>query len=136
MIVDLSKMDCTGSDVQLEKRDSMNVELTRFKVKAGKSEKVDEWMHFLKDNMNDVLETLAGEKMMVETIFRETLDGTEYIYWYSIQGEDGQDVEESNHWIDEQHMKYWRECIDPDYQPVDLVTEVVMIPKNIRLEMK
>lgn len=32
----------------------------------------------------------------VETIFRETLDGKEYLYWYSVQGEDGQDVEEQN----------------------------------------
>jgi hypothetical protein len=41
----------------------MNVELTRFKVKDGKSEKVDEWLKFLNNNMKDVLVTLEGEKM-------------------------------------------------------------------------
>lgn len=114
----------------------MNVELTRFKVKEGKTEKVDEWLKFLNDNMKDVLITLEGEKMYVETIFRETLNGDEYLYWYSVQGGDGQDVEESEHWIDKKHLQYWAECIDSDFRPVDLTTEVVMIPEGIRQAMK
>ena len=73
----------------------MNVELTRFRVKRGKSEKVDEWVKFLNDNMKDVLITLEGEKMYVETIFRECLDGDEFLYWYSVQGESGNEVEAS-----------------------------------------
>ena len=67
----------------------INIELTRFRVIKGKSEKVDEWMKFLNDNMKDVLLTLEGEKMYVETIFREILDGEEYLYWYSVQGKGG-----------------------------------------------
>ncbi|WP_265478059.1 DUF6176 family protein [Lactiplantibacillus plantarum] len=109
----------------------MNVELTRFKVKKGKTEKVDEWIKFLNENMKDVLVTLEGEKMYVETIFRETLNGTEYLYWYSVQGENGQNVEESQHWIDKKYLEYWDECIDPSFRPVDLTTEVVMIPENV-----
>ncbi|EGP5068140.1 hypothetical protein E3O78_002606, partial [Enterococcus faecium] len=89
----------------------MKVELTRFKVKKGKTEKVDEWIKFLNENMKDVLVTLEGEKMYVETIFRETLKGTEYLYWYSVQGENGQNVEESQHWIDKKHLEYWDECV-------------------------
>lgn len=113
----------------------MNIELTRFKVKSGKSEKVDEWLSFLNAHMEDVLVTLEGEKMHVETIFRETLDGNDYLYWSSIQGTDGQEVEESDHWIDKKHLEYWEECIDPTYLPVDLATEVVMIPDKIRQTM-
>ena len=67
----------------------INIELTRFRVIKGKSEKVNEWMKFLNDNMKDVLLTLEGEKMYVETIFREILDGEEYLYWYSVQGKGG-----------------------------------------------
>ncbi|CAG9620168.1 hypothetical protein BACCIP111883_00936 [Sutcliffiella rhizosphaerae] len=54
----------------------MNVELTRFRVKKGKSERVDEdeWLKFLNENMKDVLVTLEGERMFVETIFREHLN--------------------------------------------------------------
>lgn len=113
----------------------MNVELTRFRVKSGMSEKVDEWLAFLKEHMEDVLVTLEGEKMHVETIFREVLDGEEYLYWYSIQGEGGQEVEESDHWIDKKHLAYWGACIDPDFRPVDLKTEVVMVPEKIRRAM-
>lgn len=59
----------------------MKVELTRFKVKKGKSHRVDEWMKLLNDHMKDVLLTLNDEKMYVETIFREIRDGDEYLYW-------------------------------------------------------
>ena len=63
----------------------MITELTRYRVKKGKSEKVDEWLAFLNEHMEDVLVTLEGEKMYIETIFRETLNGEEYLYWYSVQ---------------------------------------------------
>lgn len=114
----------------------MNVELTRFRVKRGKSEQVDEWLKFLNDHMKDVLVTLEGEKMYVETIFREQLNGEEYLYWYSVQGEGGQDVKQSQHWIDQKHLEYWDDCIDKTFKPVDLTTEVVMIPDQVRDSMK
>ncbi|MRI84448.1 hypothetical protein GIY09_00845 [Aerococcaceae bacterium WS4759] len=113
----------------------MNVELTRFRVKPGKSQQVDEWLAFLNGNMQDVLVTLEGEKMYIETIFREILNGEEYLYWYSVQGEGGQDVETSSHWIDKKHLEYWEECIDPTFRPVDLSPEVVMIPEKVRNSM-
>ena len=114
----------------------MNVELTRFKVKEGKSARVDAWLKFLNDNMEDVLVRFDGEKMYVETIFRELINGEEFLYWYSIQGEGGQEVEESDHWIDKKHLEFWRECIDETYEPVDLITEVVMIPEKVKNSMK
>lgn len=114
----------------------MNVELTKYRVIDGKSAVVDEWLTFLNENMKDVLVTLEGEKMYVETIFREVLDGHEYLYWYSIQGEGGVEVESSTHWIDEKHLAFWKECIDSSFQPVDLVTSVVMIPSTVRESMK
>ena len=114
----------------------INIELTRFRVIKGKSEKVDEWMKFLNDNMKDVLLTLEGEKMYIETIFREILDGEEYLYWYSSQGEGGIEVENSESWIDTRHLEYWEECIDKDFKPKDLDVQVVMIPEKIQEKMK
>ncbi|WP_080847835.1 DUF6176 family protein [Cytobacillus gottheilii] len=114
----------------------MNVELTRFRVKQGKSERVDEWLQFLNEHMDDVLVTLEGEKMYVETIFRELLNGEEYLYWYSVQGSGGIEVENSQHWIDKKHLEFWEECIDETFKPIDLKTEVVMIPEKIRNSMK
>ena len=114
----------------------MDTELTRFKVREGKSTVVDEWMRFLNDHMEDVLLTLEEEKMYVETIFREELNGAEYLYWYSVKGKGGIEVEESKSWIDERHLNFWRECIDSNFSPVDLSTEVVMIHPNIKELMK
>lgn len=114
----------------------MNIELTRFKVQDGKTDKVEEWLNFLNENMKDVLITLEKEKMYVETIFKETFDGVEYLYWYSVEGENGQDVEDSEHWIDKKHLEYWEECIDSSVAPVDIDTRVVMIPEKIRSAMK
>lgn len=57
----------------------INIELSRFKVLEGKSSKVDEWMKFLNDNMEDTLLTLEGEKMYVESIHREIIEGVEYL---------------------------------------------------------
>ncbi|MFC6347600.1 DUF6176 family protein [Vagococcus carniphilus] len=113
----------------------MNVELTRFKVKEGKSKIVDEWLLFLNENMKETLITLEKEKMYVETIFREVLNGDEYLYWYSVQEENGQEVEESEHWIDKKHLEYWEECIDKNFKPIDLSTEVVMIPEKVKKSM-
>lgn len=48
----------------------------------------------------------------------------------------GQGVEESKHWIDIKHLAYWEECIDTSYRAVDLQTEVVMIPNQVRDSMK
>ena len=42
----------------------LKAELSRFKVKEGKSGKVDEWMAFLNDHMEDTLLTLENEKIV------------------------------------------------------------------------
>ena len=68
---------------------NMQVELTRFRVKKGKEELTDQWMEFLNKHMNDALLTLDGEKMFVETIMRDSMGNYEYLYWYSIQADDG-----------------------------------------------
>ena len=57
-------------------------------------------MVLLRDHEQAVRETLGSERMHVETIFSEKVDGVEYLYWYSIQSEGGSDVESSGHWLD------------------------------------
>lgn len=114
----------------------MKVELTRFKVKKGKSDVVTEWMKVLNKHMKDVLLTLDGEKMYVETIFREIHHEDEFLYWYSIQGEDGNEVTDSEYEIDKLHIAFWEECIDPEYMSVHINTEVIMIPEYIKERMK
>ncbi|MBI4405108.1 MAG: hypothetical protein HY537_13175 [Deltaproteobacteria bacterium] len=110
----------------------VDVEFSRFRVLPGKSQKVDEWLDYLRSHLSEVSATLDGEKMYVETIFREkTESGEEYLCWYSIQGQGGTLVQNSSHEIDRIHLQYWRECIDPSYKRVDLVTEVIMLDPRI-----
>lgn len=109
----------------------IRVELTRFRVKTGKSQRVREWMGFLRANLPAVLATLEGERMYVQTIFREVRDGVEYLYWYAVQGDGGATVSDSNHAIDKSHIAFWNECIDSTFKPEEISTEVVMIQKRI-----
>lgn len=113
----------------------LTTELSRFKVKEGKEAVVEQWMDFLKEHMKHVLLTLNDEKMFVETIFKEKIDSVTYLYWYSVQGEGGVEIENSKHEVDKKHMDFWNECIDSTYQSVNLDTKVVMIQEKIKAQM-
>ena len=113
----------------------MKIELTRFRVRENTQSIVDEWMQFLTANAAAVRETLEPEQMYVETIFSETIDGIDYLYWYSVQGEEGSGVEQSEHWLDEKHMQYWRACIDGSFPAEDLTPRVTMIPERVEAAM-
>lgn len=113
----------------------LTAELSRFKVKQGKEEAVEQWIEFLEEHMDNVLLTLEDEKMFVETIFKEILDGNTYLYWYSIQGEGGIALENSSHDVDQKHIEYWNECIDSTYPSVDMEAKLVMIQKKVRSVM-
>ena len=114
----------------------MKVELTRFRVKPGKSAQVDAWMATLNARMAEVRETLVREHMLVEVIFRETLNGVEYLSWFSMQGGGGEPVETSPHDLDRVHLELWRDCIDPEFAPQDAMPEVVMLPEAIVAAME
>ncbi|PSN11769.1 hypothetical protein C7293_22975 [filamentous cyanobacterium CCT1] len=109
----------------------MKVELTRFRVTPGKTAHVDAWMATLKARMDEVRATLEREQMLVEVIFRETIDGVEYLSWFSMQGESGEPVETSPHDLDRVHLDFWRDCIDPEFAPQDATPEVVMLPEAV-----
>lgn len=109
----------------------MKAELTKFKVKEGKSSVVDEWIEYMRNNMDDVLLNLDGEKMYVETIFREVFMNVEYLYWYSIQNDEvEEEINDTN--LDSKHLEYMEECIDKTFRPADMQAEVVMLPEHLR----
>ena len=108
------------------------IELTRFRIKKGKEVKAQEWMDFLNSHHEDTVETMAAENMFIETVFAEkSQDGYMYFYWYSIQNEGGQSVEESENYIDKKHNEYWDECIDETYKPINMKLEESLIAPNI-----
>jgi len=114
----------------------MKIELTRFRVRENAQSIVDEWMQFLNSNAAAVRETLEPEQTYVETIFSETIDGVDYLYWYSVQGEDGAGVAQSDHWLDEKHIQFWRACIDDTFPAEDLTPRITMIPERVEAAMK
>ena len=107
----------------------MKVELSRFHVKQGKSERVDAWLAMLNSRMNEALQTLDREQMKMEVVFREVIDGDEYLYWFSVQGEHGESLESSPFEVDAKHIEFWDECIDEDYGRRDAQPQVVMVPE-------
>jgi len=113
----------------------MRVELTRFKIRAGKENRVDEWLSMLNTRMPETLETLERERMLVEVIFRERVDGVELLSWFSIQREGGESVLTSEHEIDKLHIEFWRECIDDTYGAFDAIPQVVMVPDSVAKAM-
>lgn len=112
---------------------TMHTELTRYKVKKGKEDKAREWMRFLNENIGETLLTLKNERMYVENIFSEVIDGQMYLYWFSYQGDDAQAVEESESWIDKKHLEYWDECLvwEPEDHGEDLSLEVSMVEPSL-----
>ena len=114
----------------------MRVELTKFRVKPGKSGRVDEWFEYMHNHMDDVLMNLEGEKMFVETIFREAFNDVEYLYWYSVQDVETTEQEVNADELDQKHIEYWEQCIDKTFRPEDMKAEIVMIPKKIRDAMQ
>ena len=109
-----------------------HIELIRFRIKKGKEKKAQEWMNFLNEHHVDTVKTMAAEKMYVETVFSEKKeDGYTYFYWYSVQGENGQNVEESESYIDKKHIEYWDECIDSTYHPENMKVQQSLIAPEI-----
>ena len=111
----------------------MKCECSRFKVIEGKSALVDEWLSFLNHHIKETSLTLADEKIYVEAIFRERNDEGEFLYWFTLEDEGGQKVEESTSWIDQKHLEYWYACIDEDYSSMTLESEVLLIHSDVNL---
>jgi hypothetical protein len=113
----------------------MKVELSRFRVKSSKSARVDEWLKMLNDRMAEQIPILDREQMKLEVIFREMIDGEEYLYWFSVQGEQGESVHTSPHDVDEQHIKFGEECLDHGYGRRDAQPQLILVPDTVAKAM-
>lgn len=109
----------------------MLVELSRYRVRPGQSNRVDAWLAMLNERMEEVKQTLVREEMKVEVIFREIMGEDEFLYWFTIQGEAGENVNTSPFEVDKLHIDFFEECIDHDYGIRDAQPQVIMIPDEI-----
>lgn len=113
----------------------MLVELSRFKVKAGKSGQVDEWMAMLRERRDECIQTLAREQMKFEVIFREVIGDDEFLTWVTVQGESGEHVRTSEFEVDKLHIAFHEECIDHDYGMRDAQPMLVLLPDEVAAAM-
>jgi hypothetical protein len=109
----------------------MKVELSRFHIRPDKTGQVDKWLSMLNESMDEVLQTLEREEMKLEVIFREVIEGEQYLYWISIQGEQGEPVNSSPFEVDNKHIGFFEECIDHEYGRRDAQAQVIMVPADV-----
>ncbi|MFI5200852.1 MAG: DUF6176 family protein [Candidatus Kapaibacterium sp.] len=109
----------------------MKIELSRIRIKDGKSARVDEWLATLNARKAECIETLEREKVFVESIFRHKDGEEEFIYWFIVQGDDAPTLESSPFPIDAIHWAFAEECLDRSYPRFDIDAEVALFAPQI-----
>lgn len=106
------------------------VELSRAKVLPGASAEADRWMTMLDDRVDECVATLDRERMAVEIVFRLEEAGEDYLFWVTIRGEGGAELESSEHQIDLDHQTQARRTKEPGW--VEAEPQVLMLPEPVR----
>ena len=114
----------------------MKVELTRLRIKKGKSHRVDEWLRMANERIDEAVETLDRECMKLEIIFREVIGGEDYLCWFTIQGEAGEPIETSPFDVDHEHVKFGEECIDHEHGGHEAQPQVILVPPEVAKAMR
>jgi hypothetical protein len=114
----------------------MRVELSRFKVKQDKSARVTEWMAMINARMDEIQKIIPTEQMKLEVIFREMIGGEEFLYWFSVQGEEGVDADTSAFSLVHDFSRFHGECIDHGYGMRDAQPQVVIVPPETAKAME
>jgi len=106
------------------------VELSRAKVLPGAGAEADRWMTMLDDRVDECVATLDRERMAVEIVFRLKEAGEDYLFWVTIRGEGGAELESSEHQIDLDHQAQARRTKEPGW--VEAEPQVLMLPEPVR----
>ncbi|MDH5632578.1 MAG: DUF6176 family protein [Gammaproteobacteria bacterium] len=97
----------------------MKTELSTFLVRQGKEVRAREWMAVLVSRQAACVDTLAREKMVIESVFMLEQAGRLYLTWYSVQKPGHETPVSSGHDVDREHVSFWQECVEEevaDYQ--------------------
>ena len=113
----------------------MKVELTRLRIKQGKSARVDEWLKMINDRVDEAVETLDREGMKLEVIFREMIGDNDYLCWFTVQSETGEPLETSPFDLDGKHTEFGDECIDHDHGGHEAQPQVILVPRAVAKAM-
>ena len=113
----------------------MNTEFTIFRVKEGKEKRAEEWMRQITGRRAECVETLEREAMYYESVFKSYYENRMYLAWYSVQGNQHGEVDESDYDIDKLHCAFWNECLDFEWKPLDMEHVVSFAPPSVDSEI-
>lgn len=97
---------------------------------------MDEWVRLYLTHPDAVREIMDREHMYVEAAFTDTVDGVDYLYWYSMQNEHSGSAEPHDHWFDEHHTRFWRTCIDEGFPAEELIPRILLTPDGVQAAPK
>lgn len=83
------------------------VTLHRFDMVPGQEAKFREWIDFLQTRHRDAVNTLGRERTYFEAMFTAP-DEPRRLYWITVQGAGGSQVESSNLDLDRRHIEYMK----------------------------
>lgn len=108
----------------------MRMELSRSRLLPGAQAETERWMEMLHERYEECLDTLSAERMAFEATFRHTdSDGTEWIYHFSLYGEDSAGMDLSNP-VDQEHLAYAKRCKEPGWD--ELRPVLMLAPRPVR----
>lgn len=106
----------------------IRLELTRHRIKPGKSAEVDEWMRMLNNRSDECRASLGPERMAVEAIFRLTDEHGEWLYWFELSGDAGEGLNEDRA-IVRDHIAHSERCKVPGHVAATL--QVLLLPAPV-----
>lgn len=90
---------------------------------------VDEWMQMLNDREDECVATLDRERMAVEAVFRLRDEHGDWLYWFCVRGESGEEMDDT-HAIDRDHVAYGKRCKEPGWEEAE--PQLLLLPEPVR----
>lgn len=108
----------------------VRLELSRSRIVPGREAEFDEWMRMLTDRYEESVAVLPAERSVLEATFRHVeSDGSTWIYHFTLVGQDGSGLDESNP-IDADHAAYSRRVKEPGWE--ELEPRFMLVPAHLR----
>ncbi len=125
----------TNAPVQHQFKYPLKVSLYRFELNKDKMKIYEDWVKWHDTEHEPIVASLEREKMYLESVFRDTLNYPNVIYWLAFNGEGGKNYESSPLAVDKKHSEYMRQILVKGSR-VTLKTEFILMPpfldKSIR----
>jgi hypothetical protein len=104
--------------------------LYRFKLNKENMATYREWVQWHHDEYGPMIKTLERERMYFESVFRDTVNDPDVIYWLTINGEGGETSSTSTLEIDKKHNEYMKKMLVKGSRNI-LKTEFNLVPDFI-----